>query len=84
MLYAMFLSLRLGLSVEPHSRHVRIVRASPQDPRLAEVGTPKGQCVACALRAIAPFVQVDPRVELWGRGADGAPHLQDAIDNIGA
>src|SRR5712671_6739475 len=32
---------------------------------LADVGTPKVLCVARALRAIAPFVQVDPRVELW-------------------
>ncbi|KAI0249303.1 hypothetical protein BJV78DRAFT_1129765 [Lactifluus subvellereus] len=56
---------------------------------LADVGTPKVQCVARALRAIAPFVQVDPRVELWRGGADGAELLEgadwviDAIDNIG-
>ncbi|KAI0298372.1 hypothetical protein B0F90DRAFT_1862035 [Multifurca ochricompacta] len=56
---------------------------------LADVGTPKVQCVARALRAIAPFVQVDPRVELWRGGAEGASLLEgadwviDAIDNIG-
>ena len=31
---------------------------------LVDVGTPKVQCVAHALHAIAPFVQVDPHVEL--------------------
>ncbi|KAH9971481.1 hypothetical protein BGW80DRAFT_1561501, partial [Lactifluus volemus] len=47
------------------------------------------RCVARALQAVAPFVQVDPRVELWRGGADGAGLLQgadwvvDAIDNIG-
>ncbi|KAH9974461.1 hypothetical protein BGW80DRAFT_1491956 [Lactifluus volemus] len=56
---------------------------------LADVGTPKVQRVARALHAIAPFVQVDPRVELWRGGADGAELLQGAdwvvgaIDNIG-
>jgi tRNA threonylcarbamoyladenosine dehydratase len=51
---------------------------------LADVGTPKVQCIARALRSIAPFVQVDPRVELW-RGdvdvdvdGDGAELLRGA------
>ncbi|KAI9459319.1 hypothetical protein F5148DRAFT_1276818 [Russula earlei] len=56
---------------------------------LADVGTPKVECVARAIRAIAPFVQVDPRVELWRGDADGAGLLRgadwvvDAIDNVG-
>ncbi|KAH9023347.1 ubiquitin-protein ligase molybdopterin-converting factor [Lactarius pseudohatsudake] len=56
---------------------------------LADVGTPKVQCVARALQGIAPFVRVDPRVELWRGGTDGADLLEgadwvvDAIDNIG-
>lgn len=45
---------------------------------LADVGTPKVQCVARALRAIAPFVQVEPRVELWRGDADGAELLRGA------
>jgi tRNA threonylcarbamoyladenosine dehydratase len=45
---------------------------------LADVGTPKVQCVARAVHAIAPFVQVDPRVELWRGGADGAELLEGA------
>jgi tRNA threonylcarbamoyladenosine dehydratase len=51
---------------------------------LADVGTPKVQCVARALRAIAPFVQVDPRVELWRGGPEGADLLQGADWVIGA
>ncbi|KAH9971574.1 hypothetical protein BGW80DRAFT_1561575 [Lactifluus volemus] len=43
---------------------------------LADVGTPKLQCIARALYAIAPFVQVDPRIELWRGGAEGAELLQ--------
>ena len=43
---------------------------------LADVGTPKVLCVARALRAIAPFVKVDPRVELWRGDADGAELLE--------
>ncbi|KAH9956336.1 hypothetical protein BC827DRAFT_1232146 [Russula dissimulans] len=56
---------------------------------LADVGTPKVHCVARALRAIAPFVRVEPRVELWrgdGGSAEllrGADWVVDAIDNIG-
>ncbi|KAH9995906.1 hypothetical protein BJV74DRAFT_945123, partial [Russula compacta] len=56
---------------------------------LADVGTPKVQSVAHAVRAFAPFVQVDPRIELWRGDAGGAELLQgadwvvDAIDNIG-
>ncbi|KAF8263085.1 hypothetical protein EI94DRAFT_1741809 [Lactarius quietus] len=56
---------------------------------LADVGTPKVQCVARALHGIAPFVMVDPRIELWRGGADGANLLEgadwvvDAINNIG-
>jgi hypothetical protein len=45
---------------------------------LADVGTPKVQCVARALRAIAPFVRVDPRVELWRGDTDGAELLRGA------
>jgi tRNA A37 threonylcarbamoyladenosine dehydratase len=45
---------------------------------LADVGTPKVQCVARALHAIAPFVEVDPRVELWRGDADGADLLRGA------
>jgi tRNA A37 threonylcarbamoyladenosine dehydratase len=45
---------------------------------LADVGTPKVECIARALRGIAPFVQVDPRVELWRGDADGAELLRDA------
>ena len=45
---------------------------------LADVGTPKVQCVARALHAIAPFVEVDPRVELWRGDADGAELLKGA------
>lgn len=45
---------------------------------LADVGTPKVQCVARTLRAIAPFVGVDPRVELWRGDAGGAELLQGA------
>ena len=45
---------------------------------LADVGTPKVLCVARALRAVAPFVQVDPRVELWRGDADGAELLRGA------
>lgn len=51
---------------------------------LADVGTPKVQCIARALRAIAPFVQVDPRVELWRGDADGAELLRDADWVVGA
>ena len=36
---------------------------------LADVGTSKVQCVARVLRGIAPFVQVEPRIELWRGGA---------------
>ena len=50
---------------------------------LADVGTPKVQCVARALHAIAPFVHVDPRVELWRGDADGAELLQGADWVIG-
>ena len=45
---------------------------------LADVGTPKVQCVARVLRGIAPFVQVEPRIELWRGGADGADLLEGA------
>lgn len=45
---------------------------------LADVGTPKVQCVARALRGIAPFVQVEPRIELWRGGTDGADLLEGA------
>lgn len=45
---------------------------------LADVGTPKVECVARALRAIAPFVRVDPRVELWRGDVDGAELLRGA------
>ena len=45
---------------------------------LADVGTPKVLCVARALHAIAPFVEVDPRVELWRGDADGAELLKGA------
>jgi hypothetical protein len=51
---------------------------------LADVGTPKVQCIARALRAIAPFVQVDPRVELWRGDADGAELLRGADWVVGA
>ena len=45
---------------------------------LADVGTPKVQCVARALRGIAPFVQVEPRIELWRGDAVGADLLEGA------
>ncbi|KAH9971581.1 hypothetical protein BGW80DRAFT_1228292 [Lactifluus volemus] len=45
---------------------------------LADVGTVKVRCVARALQAIALFVQVDSRVELWRGGSDGAELLQGA------
>lgn len=45
---------------------------------LADVGTPKVQCVARALRGITPFVQVEPRIELWRGGTDGADLLEGA------
>ena len=45
---------------------------------LADVGTPKVECIARALRAIAPFVQVEPRVELWRGDSDGAELLRGA------
>ena len=45
---------------------------------LADVGTPKVQCVARALQGIAPFVQVEPRIELWRGGTDGADLLEGA------
>lgn len=51
---------------------------------LADVGTPKAQCIARALRAIAPFVQVDPRVELWRGDAGGAELLRGADWVVGA
>ena len=51
---------------------------------LADVGTPKVQCIARALRAIAPFVQVDPRVELWRGDVDGAGLLRGADWVVGA
>jgi tRNA A37 threonylcarbamoyladenosine dehydratase len=51
---------------------------------LADVGTPKVQCIARALRGIAPFVQVDPRVELWRGDADGAELLRGADWVVGA
>jgi len=51
---------------------------------LADVGTPKVQCIARALRAIAPFVQVDPRVELWRGDADGMELLRGADWVVGA
>jgi len=51
---------------------------------LADVGTPKVQCIARALRAIAPFVQIDPRVELWRGDADGAELLRGADWVVGA
>ncbi len=50
---------------------------------LADVGTPKVQCVARTVRSIAPFVQVDPRVELWRGDADGAELLRGADWVIG-
>lgn len=50
---------------------------------LADVGTPKVLCVARALRAIAPFVHVDPRVELWRGDEDGAELLKGADWVIG-
>ncbi|KAH9974472.1 hypothetical protein BGW80DRAFT_1170665, partial [Lactifluus volemus] len=45
---------------------------------LADVGTAKVRCVARVLQAIALFVQVDSRVELWRGGSDGAELLQGA------
>ena len=51
---------------------------------LADVGTPKVQCIARALNAIAPFVQVDPRVELWRGDADGAEILRGVDWVVGA
>lgn len=45
---------------------------------LADVGTPKVQSVARAVRAFAPFVQVDPRIELWRGDAGGTELLQGA------
>ena len=51
---------------------------------LADVGTPKVECVARALCAIAPFVQVEPRVELWRGDADGAELLRGADWVVGA
>jgi tRNA threonylcarbamoyladenosine dehydratase len=50
---------------------------------LADVGTPKVLCVARALRAIAPFVHVDPRVELWRGDEDGAELFRGADWVIG-
>jgi hypothetical protein len=50
---------------------------------LADVGTPKVLCVARALRDIAPFVLVDPRVELWRGDEDGAELLRGADWVIG-
>jgi len=51
---------------------------------LADVGTPKVLCVARALRAIAPFVRVEPRVELWRGDASGTELLSGADWVIGA
>ena len=51
---------------------------------LADVGTPKVECIARALRAIAPFVQVEPRIELWRGDADGAELLRGADWVVGA
>jgi hypothetical protein len=45
---------------------------------LADVGTPKVLSVARALNAIAPFVSVDARVELWRGDPDGAELLRGA------
>ncbi|KAF8199424.1 hypothetical protein K438DRAFT_1583404, partial [Mycena galopus ATCC 62051] len=56
---------------------------------LADVGTPKVQCVARALRQIAKFVDVEACIDVWkhdGKGAkllEGADWAVDAIDNIG-
>ncbi|KAI0052266.1 hypothetical protein FA95DRAFT_1553584 [Auriscalpium vulgare] len=55
---------------------------------LSDVGTPKVECVARAVSRIARFVRVDPRIELWREGENGAELLEgadwviDAIDNI--
>ncbi|KAJ7818662.1 ubiquitin-protein ligase molybdopterin-converting factor [Mycena olivaceomarginata] len=54
---------------------------------LPDVGTPKVQCVARALKQIARWVEVDAKVEVWRKedGAQllaGADWVVDAIDNI--
>ncbi|KAJ7303600.1 ubiquitin-protein ligase molybdopterin-converting factor [Mycena albidolilacea] len=54
---------------------------------LPDVGTPKVQCVARALKQIARWVEVDTKVEVWRKedGAQllaGADWVVDAIDNI--
>ncbi|KAI0074588.1 hypothetical protein K474DRAFT_1665202 [Panus rudis PR-1116 ss-1] len=54
---------------------------------LADVGTPKVQCIERTLKKISRWVHVDPRVDIW-RKEDGGAHLEgadwviDAIDNI--
>ncbi|TDL27714.1 hypothetical protein BD410DRAFT_760842 [Rickenella mellea] len=54
---------------------------------LADVGTPKVACIARTLKAIARWVDVDTRVEVWRKEdgkalLDGADWVVDAIDNI--
>lgn len=53
---------------------------------LADVGTPKVNCVAKFLTAVAPWVTIEPIISLWTKDhahlLDGADYVVDCIDNI--
>ncbi|KAF5392640.1 hypothetical protein D9757_000882 [Collybiopsis confluens] len=54
---------------------------------LEDVGTPKVKCIERTLKAIAKWIQVDARIEIWrkedgGTLLEGADWVIDAIDNI--
>lgn len=53
---------------------------------LADVGTPKVNCVANFLRRVAPWVSIEPVVALWNKDEtkllEGATYVVDCIDNI--
>jgi tRNA threonylcarbamoyladenosine dehydratase len=50
---------------------------------LADVGTPKVNCIERTLKQISRWVQVDARVDIW-RKDQGGKHLEDADWVIGA
>lgn len=53
---------------------------------LADVGTPKVECVAMFLAKVAPWVKIEPIISLWTKERadllDGADYVVDCIDNI--
>ena len=49
---------------------------------ITDVGTPKVKCIEKALKGIAKWVEVDPRIEIW-RKEDGGALLEDVDWVIG-